>query len=90
MRPLHSQSAPASDEHGGAAPFSEPETRIVRTVAAASRPQAFVNLHSGEWAMYVPWDSKSQEASTLPVSPAESTLLHLVMQECLPLPGTRD
>ena len=28
--------------------------------------QAFVNLHSGEYAVYVPWDSKSSLAPNLP------------------------
>ena len=28
--------------------------------------QAFVNLHSGEYAVYVPWDSKKSLAPKLP------------------------
>lgn len=60
------QSAEGSDEYGGSKPFSEPETRIVNNVLA-SQPQAFVNLHSGEWAMYTPWDSKAEAAENLPV-----------------------
>ena len=28
--------------------------------------QAFVNLHSGEYAVYVPWDSKKSLAPNLP------------------------
>lgn len=23
------------------------------------RPQGFINVHSGEWAVYTPWDSKA-------------------------------
>lgn len=57
----------ASDEFGGPKPFSEPQTRIVKDVVANFRPQAFVNLHSGEWAMYIPWDSKKEVAENLPV-----------------------
>lgn len=64
--PLSMQSAEGSDEYGGSKPFSEPETRIVNNVLA-SQPQAFVNLHSGEWAMYMPWDSKPEAAENLPV-----------------------
>ena len=37
MCPLKAEDG--SDEYGGAKPFSEPETRIVRLLAETSRPQ---------------------------------------------------
>jgi hypothetical protein len=46
------------DEYGGVRPFSEPTSRALRALATALRPTAYVNVHSGEWAMYVPWDHK--------------------------------
>lgn len=56
------------EEYGGPKPFSEPQTRIMKALAAAAQPRAFVNLHSGEYAMYVPWDSQATQAAGLPVS----------------------
>jgi hypothetical protein len=63
---LSVQAQEGSDEYGGPKPFSEPETRIVKLIGEAVRPQAFVNLHSGEYAIYVPWDSKRSLAPNLP------------------------
>lgn len=64
---LSLQSDKNSEEYGGPEPFSEPQTRLLNNVLEA-QPQAFVNLHSGEWAMYTPWDSKQEVAANLPVS----------------------
>ena len=69
-RSLLQQVHESSDEYGGPEAFSEPQTRIVREVVSEIHPQAFINLHSGEWAMYVPWDSKKEVAEKLPVSTA--------------------
>ncbi len=60
------QAEEGSEEYGGPKPFSEPESRIVKLIAESVRPQAFVNLHSGEYAIYVPWDSKRSMAPDLP------------------------
>ena len=49
-----------SEEYGGPKPFSEPESRVVRLVAETARPQAYVALHSGEYALYAPWDSEAR------------------------------
>lgn len=68
------QSERGSDEYGGPEPFSEPQTRVVNNVLE-TQATAFVNLHSGEWAMYMPWDSKDSVAENLPVSPAASAAL---------------
>ncbi|KAK9849119.1 hypothetical protein WJX84_010504 [Apatococcus fuscideae] len=54
------------EEYGGPKPLSEPQTRIMKALATAAQPRAFVNLHSGEYAMYVPWDSQATQAAGLP------------------------
>ena len=59
-----------ADEFGGAAPFSEPASKSLRSLAerlASSPPglAAYANSHSGEWAMYVPWDHKASWAAGL-------------------------
>jgi hypothetical protein len=50
--------ARGADEYGGRAPFSEPQSRALRALAQRLRPTAYANVHSGEWAIYVPWDHK--------------------------------
>jgi hypothetical protein len=55
-----------AEEYGGPAPFSEPQSRALRDLARALRPVAYVNVHSGEWAMYVPWDHKKTLAEGQP------------------------
>ena len=35
---------------------------MVRLVAETARPQAYVALHSGEYALYAPWDSEARTA----------------------------
>lgn len=65
--PVRKQGEESSDVYGGTKPFSEPESRVVKLIAETVHPRAYVNLHSGEWAMYVPWDSKAEMAPDLPV-----------------------
>ena len=36
---------------------------MVRLVAETARPQAYVALHSGEYALYAPWDSEARTPS---------------------------
>lgn len=56
--------------YGGPHPFSEPESRIVKLIAASSPVRSFVNIHSGEYALYIPWDSHPDYAIDLPVGAA--------------------
>ena len=58
-----------SDEYGGTAPFSEAEARIIKLIAEDSPLRSFVNLHSGEFALYAPWDSQQKLAVGQPVGP---------------------
>lgn len=62
------------EEYGGPHPFSEPESRIVKLIAGSSPLRSFVNLHSGEYALYIPWDSHPNYAIDLPVCHAPSPL----------------
>lgn len=54
------------DEYGGAQPFSEPQSQALRQLAQQLLPTAYANVHSGEWAVYVPWDHKRALALGLP------------------------
>jgi len=50
------------EEAGGAAPFSEPEAVLLRDALAAFRPHAWVNVHSGMRALFLPFDHVAREA----------------------------
>eukprot|EP00927_Polykrikos_kofoidii_P057542 TRINITY_DN51686_c0_g1_i1.p1 TRINITY_DN51686_c0_g1~~TRINITY_DN51686_c0_g1_i1.p1 ORF type:complete len:507 (+),score=49.68 TRINITY_DN51686_c0_g1_i1:149-1669(+) len=49
------------DTNPGPAPFSEPETRILRDLLMSFRPTTFLTVHSGTRGLYMPWayDTKS-------------------------------
>eukprot|EP00199_Chlamydomonas_sp_CCMP681_P000620 CAMPEP_0119105008 /NCGR_PEP_ID=MMETSP1180-20130426/3080_1 /TAXON_ID=3052 ORGANISM="Chlamydomonas cf sp, Strain CCMP681" /NCGR_SAMPLE_ID=MMETSP1180 /ASSEMBLY_ACC=CAM_ASM_000741 /LENGTH=496 /DNA_ID=CAMNT_0007089929 /DNA_START=150 /DNA_END=1637 /DNA_ORIENTATION=- len=49
-----------NEEFPGAAPFSEPEVRIVLDIARTFKPHVWVNVHSGMEAMFTPWDHKAE------------------------------
>lgn len=59
------QQALDDEDYGGPHPFSEPESRIVKLIAESSPIRSFVNIHSGEYALYVPWDSHPDLGSSL-------------------------
>ena len=69
-----------AEEYGGVSPFSEPQSRALRDLATAARPVAYVNVHSGEWALYVPWDHKKALAVGLP--PDTDELLEALNTHC--------
>ena len=50
------------EEAGGAHAFSEPETVLLRDALAAFKPHAWVNVHSGMRALFMPFDHVAQEA----------------------------
>jgi hypothetical protein len=50
------------EEAGGAGPFSEPEAVLLRDALAAFRPHAWVNVHSGMRALFMPFDHVAREA----------------------------
>ena len=44
------------EEAPGAGPFSEPEAELVRRLATEFAPHAWVNVHSGMEALFMPFD----------------------------------
>jgi len=66
--PLAFRSSPRrSADYGGPFPLSEPESRIIQSQARGkNRPRLYASVHSGEWALYIPWDSKKQRGERLP------------------------
>ncbi|GKV47987.1 hypothetical protein SLEP1_g54833 [Rubroshorea leprosula] len=47
------------EENPGTAPFSEPETQIMRKLAISLDPHIWVNVHSGMEALFMPYDHKN-------------------------------
>ncbi|KAF3787707.1 Carboxypeptidase A2 [Nymphaea thermarum] len=47
------------EENPGTAPFSEPETQIMRRLSASFRPHIWVNVHSGMEALFMPYDHRN-------------------------------
>ena len=52
-----------SEEYRGTHAFSEPETRSLANLAAAWRPDIYVDVHSGETYLATPYASKLQGVS---------------------------
>ncbi|KAF4388891.1 hypothetical protein G4B88_029201, partial [Cannabis sativa] len=48
------------EENPGSAPFSEPETQIMRKLALSFDPHIWVNVHSGMEALFMPYDHKNK------------------------------
>ena len=44
-----------ADTNPGSAPFSEPETRILKRLVDTLRPDVFITVHSGTLGMYMPY-----------------------------------
>ncbi|KAK1296811.1 hypothetical protein QJS10_CPB15g00266 [Acorus calamus] len=47
------------EENPGTAPFSEPETQIMRKLSTSFNPHIWVNVHSGMEAMFMPYDHRN-------------------------------
>ncbi|KAF5740944.1 carboxypeptidase A2-like isoform X1 [Tripterygium wilfordii] len=54
------------EENPGTAPFSEPETQIMRKLALSFDPHIWVNVHSGMEALFMPYDHKNTTPEGLP------------------------
>ncbi|OIT24537.1 PREDICTED: mast cell carboxypeptidase A [Nicotiana attenuata] len=54
------------EENPGTAPFSEPETQIMRKLCASFEPHIWVNVHSGMEALFMPYDHKNTTPEGLP------------------------
>ncbi|PSS17165.1 Carboxypeptidase [Actinidia chinensis var. chinensis] len=62
------------EENPGIAPFSEPETQIMRKLCVSFEPHIWVNVHSGMEALFMPYDHKN---TTPHGSPAQRVRLML-------------
>ncbi|KAJ4962874.1 hypothetical protein NE237_022813 [Protea cynaroides] len=47
------------EENPGLAPFSEPETQIMRKISKSFNPHIWVNVHSGMEALFMPYDHRN-------------------------------
>ncbi|KAF8377715.1 hypothetical protein HHK36_031099 [Tetracentron sinense] len=47
------------EENPGTAPFSEPETQIMRKLSESFDPHIWINVHSGMEAMFMPYDHRN-------------------------------
>lgn len=54
------------EENPGTAPFSEPETQLMRKLTATFEPHLWVNVHSGMEALFMPYDHKNSTPDGLP------------------------
>jgi hypothetical protein len=62
---------PCTAFHAAAALLLSPLSQMKQVVdASGHRLLGYVNVHSGEWALYTPWDSKPAYGSGMPVSAA--------------------
>jgi murein tripeptide amidase MpaA len=50
-----SSSQPGTEEYNGGAPFSEPESQLIKRLANTHHFDAYINLHSGEQQVFVPF-----------------------------------
>ncbi|XP_020234667.1 carboxypeptidase A6 [Cajanus cajan] len=72
------------EENPGIAPFSEPESQIMRKLAISFEPHLWVNVHSGMEALFMPYDHKNTTPDGLPLQRMKSLLEevnHLHCQE---------
>ena len=83
-----------SDQFRGPQPFSEPETRSLASLAAAWRPDIYVDVHSGETYLATPFASKLQaphnathKALLRGVVGAVTRMMHSRHSDALPVGG---
>ena len=70
------------EEAAGAHPFSEPEAALLRDAVAAWRPHAWVNIHSGMRAMFMPFDHIAAKAGGAAGAAHEAVLAALKARHC--------
>ncbi|KAI8549323.1 hypothetical protein RHMOL_Rhmol06G0016600 [Rhododendron molle] len=54
------------EENPGTAPFSEPETQMMRKLCLSFEPHIWINVHSGMEALFMPYDHKNTTPDGLP------------------------
>ncbi|XP_027354753.1 carboxypeptidase B2 [Abrus precatorius] len=62
------------EENPGIAPFSEPESQIMRKLAISFEPHVWINVHSGMEALFMPYDHKNITPDGLPLQRMKSLL----------------
>ncbi|XP_021902708.1 metallocarboxypeptidase A-like protein TRV_02598 [Carica papaya] len=70
------------EENPGTAPFSEPESQIMRKLAISFDPHIWVNVHSGMEALFMPYDHKNTTPEGLPSQKMRSLLEELNKLHC--------
>ncbi|CAL5205528.1 unnamed protein product [Lathyrus oleraceus] len=70
------------EENPGIAPFSEPESQIMRKLAISFEPHIWVNVHSGMKALFMPYDHKNTTPDGLPLQRMKSLLEEVNQLHC--------
>ncbi|WCJ44697.1 Zn-dependent exopeptidases superfamily protein [Euphorbia peplus] len=70
------------EENPGTAPFSEPESQIMRKLALSFDPHIWVNVHSGMEALFMPYDHKNTTPDGSPSQMMRSLLSELNQAHC--------
>ncbi|KAG5018165.1 hypothetical protein JHK82_014116 [Glycine max] len=70
------------EENPGIAPFSEPESQIMRKLAISFEPHLWVNVHSGMEALFMPYDHKNSTPDGLPMQRMRSLLEEVNQLHC--------
>lgn len=70
------------EENPGTAPFSEPETQIMRKLALSFDPHIWVNVHSGMEALFMPYDHRNTTPDGSPSRRMRSLLSELNQVHC--------
>ncbi|KAI3465218.1 hypothetical protein Pfo_021881 [Paulownia fortunei] len=65
------------EENPGTAPFSEPETQIMRKLSVSFEPHICVNVHSGMEALFMLYDHKNTTSDGIPSQIMKSMLEEL-------------
>ncbi|GBF89660.1 metallocarboxypeptidase A [Raphidocelis subcapitata] len=63
-----------SEEYPGRAPHSEPEVKIILSEAQSLQPHVWVNVHSGMYALFTPFDHKA----TVPDGPDAAAAVRMM------------
>ncbi|KEH36303.1 zinc carboxypeptidase family protein [Medicago truncatula] len=70
------------EENPGTAPFSEPESQIMRKLAVSFEPHIWVNVHSGMEALFMPYDHKNTTPEGLPLQRMKLLLEEVKQLHC--------
>ncbi|XP_057974376.1 uncharacterized protein LOC131162190 [Malania oleifera] len=64
------------EENPGTAPFSEPESQIMRKICKSFEPHVWINVHSGMEALFMPYDHRNKTPDGL-----HSLRMRLLLEE---------